>query len=149
MGKVGLNLALWIGVGSVFTYAFGYLSQRFGRLRIFLVGILGATLCLFVIGTANVPLQAVISLVFFGGFLFLTYPALNSYVGKIVPTKNQAQAFSLTANIQVLTGATVNLIAGYLSDKFGINAPFIFLGVIGIFISLFYLSKRSEMFAVK
>ncbi|MFB0565428.1 MAG: MFS transporter [Candidatus Aminicenantaceae bacterium] len=148
MGKTGLNLALWIAIGTVTTYLFGYLSRRFGRLKISLFGFTGTSLFLFVLGTAAEPVQAVIGLLCFGGFLFLTYPALNSYVGNIAPLKNQAQAFSLTANIQVLTAATGNLIAGFLSDKFGINSPFLFLGVIGVFISIFYLSIRSKLYVV-
>jgi hypothetical protein len=45
----------------------------------------------------------------------------------------------------MLSGALVVLIAGFLSDKFGINSPFIFLGILGIFVSLFYLSKSPHL----
>jgi len=148
LGRTGLYLALWIGLGTVTTYFFGFLSQRFGRFKISLIGFSLASLSLFILGTAGTKPQAIASLLFFGAFLFLIYPAFNSFVGNAVPSENQTQAFSLTANIQVLTGAVVNLIGGFLSDKFGISSPFILLGTIGIFIYLFYLSKKSKFKSV-
>ncbi|MGD8536869.1 MAG: hypothetical protein PVF66_13550, partial [Candidatus Aminicenantes bacterium] len=68
-------------------------------------------------------------------------PGFQSFVGNEVSSKNQAQAFSLSANVQMLSGALVVLIDGFLSDTFGINSPFIFLGILGILVSLFYLSN--------
>jgi MFS family permease len=149
MGKTGLYMALWIGLGIVTNYSFGYLSQRFGRIKIALFGFLGSSLFLFFLGTAGSSTLAVISILCFGTFLFLIYPAFNSFVGNVVPSKNQPQAFSITANIQLLTGAVVNLANGFLSDRFGIGSPFLLLGVMGILISAFFLSKRSEFQAAK
>jgi len=145
MGKTGLYLALWIGLGIVTNYLFGYLSQRFGRFKIALFGFLGSSLFLFFLGTADSSALAIICILCFGTFLFLIYPAFNSFVGNVVPSKNQTQAFSITANIQVLTGAIVNLANGFLSDKFGISSPFLLLGIMGIIISVFFLSKKSKL----
>jgi MFS family permease len=145
LGQTGLYLAAWIGIGTVMTYFFGFISQRFGRLKISLYAFSGATVFLFFLGFVPVMELALVSLFFFGTFLFLVYPGFQSFVGNEVPSKNQAQAFSLSANVQMLSGALVVLIAGFLSDKFGINSPFIFLGILGIFVSLFYLSKSSHL----
>lgn len=145
LGKTGLYLGLWIGLGTVVTYLFGFLSKQFGRLKVSLLGFIGASFFVFLLGIASKTGLAIGSLICFGAVLFLIYPAFNSFVGNIVPPENQAQAFSLTANIQVLTGAVVNLIAGFLSDTFGISAPFILLGVMGILISLFYIVKGRAM----
>lgn len=145
MGKTGISLALWIVIGSVMTYFFGYLSLRFGRRKISLAGFIGSTLFLFLLGTAQRLEFAQISLLLFGAFLFLIYPALQSFVGNAIPSKDQALAFSLVANIQMLTGAIIVLLAGFLSDMFGINSPFILLGVLGCFISIFFLLKRSAL----
>jgi len=141
LGQTGLYLAAWIGIGTVMTYSFGFLSRKFGRLRISLFSFSGATVFLFLLGFAPVAELALVSLFLFGMFLFLVYPGFQSFVGNEVPAKNQAQAFSLSANVQMLSGALVVLIDGVLSDKFGINTPFIFLGGLGVFISFFYLSK--------
>ena len=143
--QTGLYLALWIGIGTVMTYLFGFLSKNFGRLKISLYAFIGATFFLFLLGIAPVKELALVSLFFFGAFIFLIYPGFQSFIGNEVPAKNQTQAFSLVASVQMITGAIVVLIAGFLSDKFGINSPFLLLGILGAVISIFFLSKRSML----
>jgi MFS family permease len=145
LGQTGFYLALWIGVGTVMTYLFGFLSRHLGRVKISLSAFIGATFFLFITGTALVKELALASLFFFGAFLFLVYPGFQSFVAGKVPPKNQAQAFSLVANVQMITGAVVVLVAGFLSDRFGINSPFLLIGGLGAFISVFYLAKRSTL----
>ncbi|MEE9389860.1 MAG: MFS transporter, partial [Candidatus Aminicenantaceae bacterium] len=77
--------------------------------------------------------------------LFLVYPSFQSFVGDEVSPKNQTQAFSLAANVQMVTGAIVVLVAGFLSDRLGINSPFLLIGVLGAVVSVFYLFKRSVL----
>lgn len=145
LGQTGLYLAIWIGIGTIMTYFFGFLSQRFGRLKISLWAFIGATFFLFLLGAARSKELALLSLLFFGAFLFLVFPGFQSFVGNKVLPKNQALAFSLSANIQMLAGAIVVLIAGFLSDKFGINSPFLLLGILATVISTFYLFKRASL----
>ncbi len=121
------------------TYAFGYLSRKFGRWKISFFGFIGSTLFLFLLGTASRRELAMVCLFLFGACIFLIYPALQSFVGNAVPARNQPQAFGLVANIQMLTAAIVVLIDGFLSDIFGINSPFIFIGILGVFVTVFYL----------
>jgi MFS family permease len=145
LGQTGLYLALWIGVGAVMTYFFGFLSRHLGRSKISVSAFIGATFFLFILGIAPVKELALVSLFFFGAFLFLVYPSFQSFVGDEVSPKNQTQAFSLAANVQMVTGAIVVLVAGFLSDRFGINSPFLLIGVLGVVISIFYLFKRSVL----
>jgi len=142
MGETGLYLGFWIGLGTVIPYFFGFLSQKFGRFKVSLFSVISATLFLFFLGTASLIAIAATSLIFYGAFLFLIYPSFQSFVGNDVPARNQAVAFSLSANVQMLTGAAVALIAGFLSDKFGINSPFLFLAGLGIITSIFYILYR-------
>ncbi|UCC39120.1 MAG: MFS transporter, partial [Candidatus Aminicenantes bacterium] len=143
LGQTGLFLAFWIGIGTVMTYIFGFIVHRFSRIRVSLVAFGGASFFLFLLGTSIKIELAVGSLFFFGAFLFLIYPAFQSFVGNSVPEKNQTQAFSLAANAQMLAGSIVVLISGFLSDKFGINSPFIFLGIIGILVLFYYMFKQT------
>jgi YNFM family putative membrane transporter len=132
MGETGVYLALWIGVGTVMTYLFGRLSRKFGRVRIYRGALLGAPLSLILIGLSNRPGLAVAGLVAFGMFLFLIYPALQSFVGNAVPPENQPQAFGLVSNVQMVSGALLSLAAGFLSDRYGISSPFLVLGFLGL-----------------
>lgn len=145
MGKTGLYLGLWIGLGTVTTYFFGLLSRRFGRFQTSFFGFMASTFFVFLLGAASGAILAVFGLLCFGASLFLVYPAFNSFVGNSVPPGNQAQAFSLTANIQVLTGAVVNLINGILSDKFGISSPFLVIGILGVVVILYYFFQAERL----
>jgi MFS family permease len=132
MGRTGLFLALWIGIGTFMTYLFGPLSLRFGRLRMYRLGLGGSVVALFVIGAAGRAGLAVLGLSVFGMFLFLIYPALQSFVGNAVSARNQSQAFSFAANLSMVSGALISLLAGFISDRYGISSPFLVLGALGL-----------------
>ncbi|MEE8604237.1 MAG: MFS transporter [Candidatus Aminicenantaceae bacterium] len=144
LGNTGVFLALWIGTGTVMTYFYGYLSKRTGRERLSFTSMIGSTVFLFVLGMASVLGIAAIALILFGAFLFLIYPAFQSFVANKVPEKNQVLAFSIVANIKMITGSVVVLIAGFLSDKFGINSPFLFLIGLGVLVLANYLFKKDS-----
>jgi len=148
IGNTGVFLALWIGTGTVMTYFFGYLSKHAGREKLSFASMIGSTVFLFILGTASGLRIAAVALILFGAFLFLIYPAFQSFVAKKVPDKNQVLAFSIVANIQMITGSIIVLISGFLSDRFGINSPFLFLVGLGILVLVNYLFKKdSPLFA--
>ncbi|UCE42806.1 MAG: MFS transporter [Candidatus Aminicenantes bacterium] len=144
LGNTGIFLALWIGVGTVMTYFYGYLSKRGSRERLSLASLIGSTTFLFILGISSILGIAAIVLILFGAFLFLIYPALQSFVAEKVPEKNQVLAFSIVANIKMITGSVVVLIAGFLSDNFGINSPFLFLVGLGILVLANYLFRNDS-----
>lgn len=131
MGRTGLFMAVWVGIGTLTTYLFGPISRRFGRGRAFKTGVAGASLSLLLIGLSPRPGPAVIGLFVFGTFLFLIFPALQSFVGNSCPEACQSQAFSLVSNLQMLAGALMSLLSGFLSDLFGISSPFVVMSVLG------------------
>src|SRR4030066_1285668 len=131
MGRTGLFMAVWIGIGPVTPYLFGPISRRFGRTKAFQVGFAGASLSLFVVGLSPLASLAVIGLFAFGTFLFVIYPALQSCVGNTCPEAVQPQAFGLASNLQMLSGALISLLSGFLSDRYGISAPFVVMGALG------------------
>jgi len=87
LGNTGIFLALWIGTGTVMTYFYGYLSKQASRERLSLASLIGSTVFLFVLGISSILGIAAIVLVLFGAFLFLIYPALQSFVAEKVPEK--------------------------------------------------------------
>ncbi len=145
MARTGLFMAVWIGIGTVTTYLFGPISRRFGRRKVFQSGFAGASLSLLVIGLSQRSWIAVLGLFVFGVFLFLIFPSLQSFVGNACPDASQPQAFSLVSNLQLLGGAVISLLAGFLSDRFGISSPFIVMGAVGAaaFILVSLLAKPS------
>ncbi len=149
MGRTGLFLALWIGMGTITGYGYGVWSRRFGRKNVFLLSLGGATVSLFLIGFARHQALAVAGLIAFGGFLLMTYPSLHTFVGSTVHESGQTQAFSWVSNIQLLSGAFVSLVAGFLSDAVGIQFPFVLTGALTLAVFLFYLPRGPEFFGGK
>ncbi len=146
LGNTGIFLASWIGIGTVMTYMYGYLFRRIGRKNASVMSLTCSTLFLILLGSSSVPGIAVIGLFLYGAFLFLVFPAFQSFVANKIPERDHVVAFSLVANIQMLTGALIVLLSGFLSDKFGISSPFIFLAVLGILTLMIYsLSKSSPL----
>ena len=141
LGETGVYMALWIALGAVMPYLFGYLSGRFGRARMALLGLTGSSVAVGLLGLSRHKGIAVASLLVYGGFLFLIYPAFQSFVGTRAPSQDQAVAFSLAANVQMLSGAVVILLSGFISDRFGINAPFLFLAGLGFLVSTYYFLR--------
>jgi MFS family permease len=139
MGQTGLYLSLWIGLGTLSGYGYGWISRRFGRRPVFLASIGVAALCLAVIGFAPGRAVAVLGLLVFGVFMLMTYPSLHTFVGSSVPREEQTQAFSWVSNIQILSGALISLLAGVLSDRFGIRAPFLLSACLAAACFLFYI----------
>lgn len=146
MGETGLYLALWIGIGTVTGYSYGFLSRRFGRKNIFLTTLGGAAVCLLVIGLSPVRFWAVAALLVYGGLLLMTYPSLHVFVGTIVRPEEQTRAFSWVSNIQILSGALVSFVAGFLSDAIGIHFPFLLAAALTLAVFLFYLPRGPEFF---
>jgi MFS family permease len=146
LGNTGIFLAFWIGIGTVTTYLYGYLITRIGRKKASIMSLIFSTFFLFILGVSSVLWLAVIGLFFYGAFLFLIFPAFQSFVANKVPESNHVVAFSIVANIQMLTGAVIVLISGFLSDKFGISSPFLFLAIFGVLTSsLYFLPKNSPL----
>ena len=109
----------------------------------------GASVSLFLIGFAPYKELAVAGLIAFGGFLLMTYPSLHTFVGSTVSPGGQTQAFSWVSNIQLISGALVSLVAGFLSDALGIHVPFILTGILTAAIFAFYAGRGPEFFGAQ
>jgi MFS family permease len=146
MGRTGLFLALLIGLGTITGYGYGIWSRRFGRKNVFLFSLAGAAASLFLIGFAPSTGPAVAGLLSFGALLLMTYPSLHTFVGSTVPPESQTQAFSWVSNIQLISGAVVALVSGFLSDAVGIHFPFILTGALTLAVLAFYLPRGADFF---
>ncbi len=132
MGKTGIILATWIGLGTLITYLFGCLSRLFGREKLALAGLGGSVFSLILIGLAPRVWLAQINLYLFGLFLFLIFPAIQASIGSHIPRENQSQAFSLASNLQIISGAMLSLLFGFISDLFSIQAPFLMMAIFAL-----------------
>jgi len=81
--------------------------------------------------------------------MLMTYPSLHTFVGSTVRDEEQTLAFSWVSNIQLISGALITLICGFLSDLVNIRFPFILTGFFALLIFLFYLPKNERYFGAK
>lgn len=142
LGKTGIYMAAWILMGTITPYLFGYLSRRLGRRLVCWLSLTGTTLGLYGLFLSRTSLAAVASLLFFGMFMLLLFPVLQSYIGDCARAENQDVAFTLFANIQMLSGATAGLIGGLVSDALAIQYPFLILAILGTLTMILYAVQR-------
>jgi fucose permease len=100
---------------------------------------------LFLIGLAPSRTMAVVGLLLYGGFMLMTYPSLHTFVGSTVPLERQTQAFCWFSNLQLVSGAFVSLASGFLSDAWGIHAPFLITGFLTLVVFLYYLPRGQQL----
>jgi FSR family fosmidomycin resistance protein-like MFS transporter len=137
-------MAVWILAGALVAFFFGRVSRRFGRLRVL-------TACYAFIGIACVLGMAsgstsVVLLLFWslGSAVFITYPALFSFVAEASHRQLQGAAFGVIFGFQLFGGSLASFAAGALASAFRtvgdfeFTGPFYFLGVLA-FAGLVYL----------
>lgn len=142
LGKTGIYMAAWILMGTITPYLFGYLSFKLGRRMICWISLTGTTFGLYGLFLSRTTMAAVISLLFFGMFMLLLFPILQTYIGDAARAENQDVAFTLFANIQMLSGAAAGLIGGLVSDALGIQYPFLILAILGTLTMAIYAIVR-------
>lgn len=142
MDKTGIFLSLWVGLGTISGYSYGMVSRRLGRSTVFLLSIAGAAFSLAIIGLGRSQTLVVVGLLLFGMFLLMIYPSLHTFVGSLASNNEQTQAFSWVSNIQIISGAFIALLSGFMSDWFGIRAPFLLASFLATVCLLFYVVNK-------
>lgn len=118
-GSADLLFAVWIAVGTLTSYYYGRLRERFGRYPLMRVGYgvsAIATLGLFFLSDWQVTLPL---LVVFGAVLFLTYPALFAVVTDATDESERGTAFGILFGFQLGGGAVVVYVTGLVADVTG------------------------------
>lgn len=118
-GNADLIFAVWIGVGTVTSYYFGAISNRFGRERILKAGyLLSAASMLVMFFTADwyviVPILTI-----YGAVLFVTYPALFAIISDATEHSERGMAFGIIFGFQLGGGAVVVYACGMIADALG------------------------------
>ncbi|MBE0518607.1 MAG: MFS transporter [Thermoplasmata archaeon] len=118
VGDADLVFAIWIGIGTVSSYYFGRLSNRFGRGRLLIYGYAVSSICVLMLPFLSSWITIAPVLVLFGAMLFITYPALFSLISKATRQEERGTAFGLLFGFQLGGGAVVVYLCGIVSDHF-------------------------------
>lgn len=140
-------IALWVGTGAIFTIVFGKISTRFGRGRIILISYILILASGFMIWMFEYLWTAVLAMFLYGVGLFMTYPALFSYVTENAGEKRSERAFGIVFTAQLTGGFIFSFICGAIADAYSIKTPFVILSMIALLaliVTSIYLSKKQE-----
>lgn len=115
-GSADLIFAMWIGIGTITSYYFGAISYRFGKTRLLLAGYIVSAIAAVILAFALDWLVIAPVLLVYGGFLFVTYPALFSVINDVTDESERGTAFGLLFGFQLGGGAVVVYICGIVAD---------------------------------
>jgi FSR family fosmidomycin resistance protein-like MFS transporter len=144
---IGFLVALWIGIGSITSLFYGTIRTYIHRKKLIILsyGTIGI-LCLFLVFFTNIFVLIGI-MIFLGIAVFLTYPALFSFVSEVTHESVEGWTFGLTFMFQTGGGAIILFIGGVLSDVYGIWMPFALLGSLSLLLSVVLLANYHKPFA--
>lgn len=132
-GDADLMFATWIGVGTLTSYLFGRISERYGRTKILRYGYVTGCVAVFLLAFISAWYLILPTLVVFGAVFFLTYPALFGVASGATDVSERGTAFGILFGLQLGGGAVVVAACGVISDMF--NDPsysFIVMGILGV-----------------
>ncbi|UCD13837.1 MAG: MFS transporter [Thermoplasmatales archaeon] len=129
---IGMLIAIWVGIGGIASFLYSTITSYLGRKNVIIfsyltIGIMGIFLTIF----TNVLVLLVI-MILLGIAVFLTYPALFSFVSEVTQSSVEGRTFGIIFTLQLGGGALLLFAGGILSDLFGIWMPFFLLGTISI-----------------
>jgi FSR family fosmidomycin resistance protein-like MFS transporter len=144
---IGFLVALWAGVGSITSVSYGRIRSFVNRKKLLVaayitIGILSVLLVVF---TQIIIL--IVVMILLGIAVFLTYPALFSFVSEVTDESVEGWTFGLTFTFQTGGGTILLFLGGVLSDLFGIWIPFFLLGTLSLLFTLVLLLNYQKPFA--
>jgi FSR family fosmidomycin resistance protein-like MFS transporter len=129
---IGFLVALWAGVGSITSLSYGKIRSFLHRKQLLVAAYLGiGVLSLFLAVFTHIIILLCI-MILLGIAVFLTYPALFSFVSEVTHESVEGWMFGLTFTFQTGGGTILLFLGGVLSDLFGIWMPFALLGMLSL-----------------
>lgn len=148
LAGIGLVVSIWIGIGSISSFYYGKICKSFGRKNIIYISYItiGIT-CVLLSYFTNIAIIILI-MILLGITVFLTFPALASFVSEITHESVEGKTFGTIFTLQ-LGGSTLYIfLGGFLADIYGIWIPFMLLGVTTLLFSGILLLYRKKPFVL-
>jgi len=143
---IGLLVAMWTGIGSLASLSYGRIRTKIDRKKVlvisyFGIGIMGILLSYFTNVYVIIPV-----LILLGISVFLTYPALFSFVSEVTHETSEGWTFGITFTFQTGGSTVLSFLSGFLSDLYGIWVPFALVGAISFLFGIVLLLNYSKPF---
>ena len=144
MSQTGIIFSCWMAAGAIVSFMYGKIAKILGRYSTIMIAYMIIVLTSAAIGLSSNTHLTIGAFIVYGMALFITYPAILSFVGSTVDERNRTATFSLVSTIQIAGNLSFSYISGFLSDSYGINTPFLLLGG-ATFLSVIYLAFLIRM----
>ena len=132
LATIGIIVAMWIGFGTIVSFCYGKIKVLIGRMWVLIIAylLLGVCSFLLVFFTSTVIIIIAVALLGFG--IFLTFPALASFISEITHETVEGKTFAYTFTLQLAGGTVMLFLCGKLADTWGITMPFVAMGILGL-----------------
>ncbi len=146
---IGFVAAVWIGIGCITSFSYSRIKSYLGRKNVIIISYFVISIaCLFLSFIINVYVILLI-MVLLGFSVFLTYPALSSFISEVTEESSEGSTFGIVFTLQLGGGTILTFISGFLSDIYGIWIPFIILGIPSLFFSILLMIYHKKKFALR
>lgn len=133
---MGIGIA-WLGTGSCMGISYGRIRGRLARRPLLIMALFGASSCSMLLGWTSLFWPALAMLAVNGVFLFLIYPAIQSYISDMADPATQGKAFGYFFSLQLIGSTIISYLCGWLGEKYGAGSPFWFVGALGLICGLY------------
>jgi MFS transporter, DHA1 family, tetracycline resistance protein len=124
--KIGMLLAVYSGMGFIFSPIVGALSDRFGRRSILLLSTIGQAVGFFIMGAANSLLWLFVARII-DGIFGANVSTTQAYVADVTPPEERSRALGLLG-AAFGVGFICGPLTGGVLSQISLSAPFYFAG---------------------
>jgi MFS family permease len=124
----GTVTTLALASGALGQYLAGRLVDRHSAERLYLGAVIIGMICVFVMSFSTNALL-VGSTVIYAFFYFSTQPIQNYLISRYLPENRHGLGYGILFSLTFGVGSTAAAISGYIADRLGLEAVFIFMGL--------------------
>jgi MFS family permease len=124
----GTIATLALASGAVGQYLAGRLVDRYSAERLYLGAVTIGMICVFIMSYSKNALL-VISAVIYAFFYFSTQPIQNYLISRYLPENRHGLGYGIQFFLTFGVGSTAAAISGYIADRLGLEAVFLFMGM--------------------
>jgi MFS family permease len=146
--EIGILIAIWIGIGAIASLCYGKITSIAGRKNVIIfcyltIGIIG-----FLLTVITNVLILIGMMILLGITVFITFPALASFISEITHQSVEGRTFGIIFTLQLGGGTALLFFGGIVSDLFGIWMPFFILGTLSIMLTIILLIRYKKPYAM-
>jgi sugar phosphate permease len=147
----GVHIGLLIAIGLVAKPLAGHMSDKWGRKRVLVPGLLWSCVVALLLIQFSEGIGFTVSIVLLGLFLYPDQPILTAATLEIVGRDVSATALGTTTTVSLIMSAASPLIAGGLYQSYGLEPTLYFIaalfGAAAVILALLPLANRQAEFA--